>query len=119
MQRNSKSDNEKFILFPDGTLHLYDNLVLVEREEHTEYEGDLYIIKTNLTQAEVEQQFDSLLAEEKAKWKTHVAKVEAEKAQKQLEDTDYKAIKLMEKFLVEKGLMESREPLREIVRAGR
>ncbi len=89
MQINSKSDNDKFTLFPDGTLHLYDNLHEVAREEHTEYEGDLYIIRTELTQAEVEAQFDSLLEVERTKWRKHVAKADAEKAQKLLDGTDW------------------------------
>jgi len=116
MTINSKSDNDKFTLFPDGTLHLYDNLREVQREDHTEYEGELFIMHTALTQAEVEAQFDSLLAVEKAKWAVVVAKAEAQRAQKVLADTDYKIIKAMEKLLVAQGLVESRESLRDAVR---
>jgi hypothetical protein len=96
MQINSKSDNDRFTLFPDGTLHLYDNLHEVAREDHTEYEGELYITRTELTQSEVEAQFDSLLATEREKWQKHVAKAEAEKAQKYLNDTDWVVAQLGE-----------------------
>lgn len=88
MQRNRKSDNNRFTLFTDGTLHLYDNLVQVDCDEHTEYEGDLYITKTSLTQAEVEQQFDKLLEIEKEKHRHYMAKLVREKRNKLLEDAD-------------------------------
>ena len=43
----------------------------------------------------------------------------AQEAQRQLDATDYIAIKLMDKILVEQGLMESREPLRQVIRDAR
>ncbi len=88
MQQNRKSDNKRFTLFEDGTLHLYDNLAEVECDEHVEYEGDLYITKTNLTQAEVEEQFDTLLEIEKEKYKKYMAKVVREKRNKLLQNAD-------------------------------
>lgn len=88
MQQNRKLDNKRFTLFEDGTLHLYDNLVEVECEEHVEYEGDLYITKTNLTQAEIEAQFDDLLTIEKEKYKKYMTKVICEQRNKLLQRAD-------------------------------
>ncbi len=133
MHINGKSDNDRFTLFPDGTLHLYNNLHEVQYEDHTGYEGELYITRTNLTLAEVEAQFDSLLASEKAKWQRQVAKQEAEKAQKLLDDTDWvenqlsrterlygkesqEYLELMEK---RRALLVQREAWVDTVRAGR
>lgn len=114
MQRNSKSDNEKFILFPDGTLHLYDNLVPVEREEHTEYEGDLYITKTNLTQAEVEAQFDTLLVEEKAKYKQYMAMVVRESRNRLLAYADIMVNKAVDSGVGEAQARAYRQALRDV-----
>ncbi len=122
MQINSKSDNDKFTLFPDGTLHLYDNLHEVAREEHTEYEGELYITRTELTQAEVEAQFDSLLEVERTKWQRQVAKQEAEKAQKLLDGTDWIVAQLGEYQMLGKELpdrsdiLQQREDARQAIR---
>ncbi len=122
MQINSKSDNEKFTLFEDGTLHLYGNLHEVTYEEHTGYEGELYITRTTLTQAEVEAQFDSLLATEIAKWQKQVLKAEAQKAQKFLADTDWIVAQLGEYQLLGKELpdrsdiLQQREDARQAIR---
>lgn len=88
MQKNRKSDNKRFTLFEDGTLHLYDNLVEVECDEHVEYEGDLYITKTVLTQAEIEAQFDTLLGIEKEKYKKYMTKIIREQRNKLLQRAD-------------------------------
>lgn len=66
MRRNRKSDNERFTLFEDGTLHLYDVLVEVETEEGVQYEGDLYVLKSTIQENEIEihhQLLVSMLAE--------------------------------------------------------
>ncbi len=122
MQINSKSDNETVTLFPDGTLHLYDNLREVQYEDHTGYEGELYITRTNLTLAEVEQQFDSLLEVEKAKWRKQVLKAEAQNAQKYLDSTDWVVAQLGEYQMLGKELpdrsdiLQKREEARNSIR---
>ena len=104
MQRNRKADNVRFTLFDDGTLHLYDNLIEVETEDGVQYEGDLYVLKTTLTQVEVGQQFKELLAIEKDKWQTHVAKEKAQKAQAYLTSTDWVVAQLGEYQMLGKPL---------------
>ncbi|MFA5453478.1 MAG: tail fiber assembly protein [Candidatus Methanomethylophilaceae archaeon] len=114
MQRNSKSDNEKFTLFEDGTLHLYDNLHEVAADESVQYEGDLYITKTSLTQEEVEGQFDSLLAAEKEKWKQYMAKVVREQRNKLLAQADILVNKAVDTGVGETEAKAYRQALRDV-----
>lgn len=114
MQRNRKSDSDKFTLFEDGTLHLYDNLMQVECEEHMEYEGDLYVTKTNLTQAEVERQFDSLLAEEKEKYKQYMAMVVRESRNRLLAYADIMVNKAVDSGVGEAQARAYRQALRDV-----
>ena len=114
MRINSKSDNDKFTLFPDGTLHLYDNLHEVQHEEHSEYEGELYITHTALTQAEVEEQFDYLLAVEKAKWAVVVAHMVREERNRRIAFADILVNKAADKGVGEAEARAYRQALRDV-----
>ena len=123
MTVNRKMDNDKITLFPDGTLHLHDNLheVISGDDNHTEYEGELYIMHTDLTLVEVETQFDALVAVEREKWQKQVAREEARKAQLFLNNTDWICAKCVELGLSPKEeypeICAKREAARGILRA--
>ena len=123
MTVNRKMDNDKITLFPDGTLHLHDNLheVTSGEDNHIEYEGDLYITHTDLTLAEVEVQFDGLIAVEREKWRKQVAREEARKAKAYLDSTDWICAKCVELGLAPKErypeICAKREEARAVLRA--
>lgn len=84
-----KCDNKTFELFEDGTLHLYDNITEVQMDETIEYECDLYVTKTKLSETEVKASFETLLAECKQAKAKMQAELDAEQAEQNLLSTDW------------------------------
>jgi hypothetical protein len=99
MKMNVVDKTERLVL--GDIIELRGNFTEVQREEGISYECDYY--RTTDKNATFEQM--------------HCKQVAVE-ALNLLDATDYKIIKAMEKLLVEQGLVESREPLREVVRMG-
>ena len=58
---NRKSDNRQFEVHGEY-LHLYDTLTEIINDEQTEYEGELYVVKTDLTEQVIESNFPVMLS---------------------------------------------------------
>ena len=58
---NRKSNNTQFELHGEY-LHIYDTLTEIVNEEQTEYEGELYVIQTDLTKSVIENNYPTMLS---------------------------------------------------------
>lgn len=58
---NRKSDNKQFEVHGEY-LHLYDTLTEIINEGQTEYEGELYVVKTDLTEQVIEHNYPVMLS---------------------------------------------------------
>ena len=58
---NRKSNNKQFEIHGEY-LHLYDTLTEIVNDEQTEYEGELYVVKTDLTEQVIENNYSVMLS---------------------------------------------------------
>ena len=119
---NRKSDDRKFELHGEY-LHIYDTLTEIVNNEQTEYEGELYVIQTDLTGSVIESNYQTILSmlqkiREQGKQCGHTKDL----AQAYLDATDYISSKCYElgvmvadKYPNEFAL---RQTARQIVREG-
>ena len=119
---NRKSNNTQFEIHGEY-LHIYDTLTEIEHEEQVEYEGELYVIQTNLTESVIENNYLIMLSflqkiREQGKQCLHTKDL----AQAYLDATDYISSKCYElgvmvadKYPNEFAL---RQTARQIVREG-
>ena len=97
---NRKSDDRRFELHGEY-LHIYDTLTEIVNNEQTEYEGELYVIQTDLTESVIESNYPTMLSflqkiREKGKLCSHTKDL----AQAYLDATDYISNKCYELGLV-------------------
>lgn len=97
---NRKSDDRKFELHGEY-LHIYDTLAEIVNDEQTEYEGELYVIQTDLTESVIENNYITMLSflqkiREQGKQCLHTKDL----AQTYLDATDYISNKCYELGLV-------------------
>ena len=58
---NRKSDNRQSEIHGEY-LHIYDTLTEIISDEQTEYEGELYVVKTDLTEQVIENNYPAMLS---------------------------------------------------------
>lgn len=97
---NRKSDDRKFEIHGEY-LHIYDTLTEIVNDEQTEYEGELYVVQTDLTYSVIESNYPTMLSflqkiMEQGKQCTHTKDL----AQTYLDATDYISNKCYELGLV-------------------
>ena len=97
---NRKSDDRKFELHGEY-LHIYDTLTEIVNDEQTEYEGELYVIQTDLTESVIKSNYLTMLSflqkiREQGKRCLHTKDL----AQTYLDATDYISNKCYELGLV-------------------
>lgn len=97
---NRKSDDRKFELHGEY-LHIYDTLTEIVNDEQTEYEGELYVMQTDLTESLIENNYLTMLSflqkiREQGKQCSHTKDL----AQTYLGATDYISNKCYELGLV-------------------
>lgn len=97
---NRKSDDRKFEINGEY-LHIYDTLTEIINNEQTEYEGELYVIQTDLTESVIEGNYPTMLSflqkiREQGKLCSHTKDL----AQTYLDATDYICNKCYELGLV-------------------
>ena len=86
---NRKSDNKPFEVHGEY-LHLYDTLTEIINDEHTEYEGELYVVKTDLTEQVIENNYHVMLSFlQKIREQKRKCEHTKEIAQTYLDATDY------------------------------
>ena len=119
---NRKSNNTQFEIHGEY-LHIYDTLTEIEHEEQVEYEGELYVIQTNLTESVVVDNYPTMLSmlqkiREQGKQCGHTKDL----AQAYLDATDYISNKCYELGLVVADRYPNefawRDVARQIVREG-
>ena len=119
---NRKSDDRKFELHGEY-LHIYDTLTEIEHEEQVEYEGELYVLQTNLTESVVTNNYPIMLSmlqkiREQGKQCGHTKDL----AQTYLDSTDYISNKCYELGLLVADKYPNefalRQTARQIVREG-
>ncbi len=97
---NRKSDDRRFELHGEY-LHIYDTLTEIINDEQAEYEGELYVIQTDLTESVIESNYLTVLSflqkiREQGKQCLHTKDI----AQTYLDATDYISTKCYELGLV-------------------
>ena len=86
---NRKSDDRKFELHGEY-LHIYDTLTEIINDEQTEYEGELYVVKTDLTEQTIENNYPVMLSFlKKIREKNRKCEHIKDLAQTYLDATDY------------------------------
>jgi hypothetical protein len=119
---NRKSDNKQFEIHGEY-LHIYDTLTEIINDEQTEYEGELWVVKTDLTEQVIENNYPVMLSflqkiREQGKQCLHTKDI----AQAYLDATDYISTKCYELGLsVEQEYPNEfalRQTARQIVRYG-
>ena len=119
---NRKSNNTQFEIYGEY-LHIYDTLTEIEHEEQVEYEGELYVLQTNLTESVVTNNYTIMLSmlqkiREQGKQCGHTKDL----AQAYLDATDYISTKCYELGLVVADRYPNeftlRQTARQIVREG-
>lgn len=119
---NRKSDDRKFELHGEY-LHIYDTLTEIVNNEQTEYEGELYVIQTDLEEPVIESNYPTMLSflqkiREQGKLCSHTKDL----AQVYLDATDYISNKCYELGLVVADRYPNeftlRQTARQIVREG-
>lgn len=119
---NRKSNDRRFELHGEY-LHIYDALTEIEHEEQVEYEGELYVLQTNLTESVVTNNYTIMLSmlqkiREQGKQCGHTKDL----AQAYLDATDYISNKCYELGLVVADRYPNeftlRQTARQIVREG-
>ena len=93
---NRKSDSRQFEIHGEY-LHLYDTLTEIINDEQQEYEGELYVVKTDLTEQVIENNYPVMLSflqkiREQGKQCLHTKDL----AQAYLDATDYISTKCYE-----------------------
>ena len=58
---NRKSDNRQSEIHGEY-LHIYDTLTEIISDEQTEYEGELYVVKTDLTEQVIADNYHAMLS---------------------------------------------------------
>lgn len=97
---NRKSDDRKFELHGEY-LHIYDTLTEIVNNEQTEYEGELYVIQTNLTESVIESNYPTMLSFlHKIREQGKLCSRTKDLAQAYLDATDYISNKCYELGLV-------------------
>jgi predicted nucleic acid-binding Zn finger protein len=97
---NRKTDNRQFEIHGEY-LHIYDTLTEIINDEQTEYEGELYVIQTDLEESVIENNYPTMLSflrkiREQGKQCLHTKDL----AQAYLDATDYISNKCYELGLV-------------------
>ena len=119
---NRKSDDRKFEINGEY-LHIYDTLTEIINNEQTEYEGELYVIQTDLEESVIESNYPTMLSflqkiREQGKLCSHTKDL----AQAYLDATDYISNKCYELGLVVADRYPNefawRDVARQIVREG-
>ena len=119
---NRKSNNTQFEIHGEY-LHIYDTLTEIEHEEQVEYEGELYVLQTNLTESVVTNNYTIMLSmlqkiREQGKLCSHTKDL----AQAYLDATDYICNKCYELGLLVADKYPNefalRQTARQIVREG-
>ena len=119
---NRKTNNRQFEVHGEY-LHIYDTLTEIEHEEQVEYEGELYVLQTNLTESVVTNNYPIMLSflqkiREQGKLCLHTKDL----AQAYLDATDYISNKCYELGLVVADRYPNeftlRQTARQIVREG-
>ena len=113
---NRKSDNRQFELHGEY-LHIYDTLTEIINDEQQEYEGELYAVKTDLTEQVIENNYSVMLSflqkiREQGKQCSHTKDL----AQTYLDATDYISTKCYELGLSVEQEYPSEFTLRQIAR---
>ena len=113
---NRKSDDRKFEIHGEY-LHIYDTLTEIVNDEQTEYEGELYVIQTDLIESVVESNYLTMLSflqkiREQGKQCLHTKDL----AQAYLDATDYISNKCYELGLVVADRYPNEFELRQIAR---
>ena len=97
---NRKSDNRQFEIHGEY-LHIYDTLTEIVNNEQTEYEGELYVIQTDLTESVIESNYPTMLSFlQKIREHGKVCSHTKDLAQAYLNATDYISNKCYELGLV-------------------
>ncbi len=97
---NRKSDDRKFELHGEY-LHIYDTLTEIVNNEQTEYEGELYVIQTDLAYSVIENNYPTMLSFlQKIREQGKVCSHTKDLAQAYLDATDYICNKCYELCLV-------------------
>jgi hypothetical protein len=119
---NRKSNNKQFEVHGEY-LHIYDTLTEIVNNEQTEYEGELYVIQTDLTEPVIESNYTIMLSmlqkiREQGKQCGHTKDL----AQTYLDATDYISNKCYDLGLVVADRYPNeftlRQTARQIVREG-
>jgi hypothetical protein len=113
---NRKSDNRQFEIHGEY-LHIYDTLTEIINDEQTEYEGELYVVKTDLTEQVIADNYPAMLSflqkiREQGKQCLHTKDL----AQAYLDATDYISNKCYELGLSVEQEYPSEFALRQIAR---
>ena len=119
---NRKSDDRKFELHGEY-LHIYDTLTEIVNNEQTEYEGELYVIQTDLEESVIESNYPTMLSFlQKIREHGKVCSHTKDLAQTYLDATDYISNKCYELGLVVADRYPNefawRDVARQIVREG-
>lgn len=119
---NRKSDDRKFELHGEY-LHIYDTLTEIVNNEQTEYEGELYVIQTDLTESVIESNYPTMLSFlQKIREQEKVCSHTKDLAQAYLDATDYVCSKCYELGLLVADKYPNefalRQTARQIVREG-
>lgn len=119
---NRKTDNRQFEIHGEY-LHIYDTLTEIVNNEQTEYEGELYVIQTNLTESVVTNNYPIMLSMlQKIREQRQQCGHTKDLAQAYLDATDYISNKCYELGLVVADRYPNeftlRQTARQIVREG-
>ena len=119
---NRKSNNTQFELHGEY-LHIYDTLTEIINNEQTEYEGELYVIQTDLEESVIESNYPTMLSFlQKIREHGKVCSHTKDLAQTYLDATDYISNKCYELGLVVADRYPNefawRDVARQIVREG-
>jgi predicted nucleic acid-binding Zn finger protein len=119
---NRKSNNKQFEVHGEY-LHIYDTLTKIEHEEQIEYEGELYVMQTDLEESVIESNYQTMLSFlQKIREQGKVCSHTKDLAQAYLDATDYISNKCYELGLsVEQEYPNEfalRQTARQIVRHG-
>ena len=113
---NRKSDDMKFEVHGEY-LHLYDTLTEIINDEQQEYEGELYVVKTDLTEQVIENNYPVMLSFlQKIREQKRTCSHTKDLAQTYLDATDYISNKCYELGLSVEQEYPSEFTLRQIAR---
>jgi predicted nucleic acid-binding Zn finger protein len=113
---NRKSNNKQFEVHGEY-LHIYDTLTEIVNNEQTEYEGELYVVQTDLAYSVIESNYQTMLSFlQKIREQGKVCLHTKDLAQAYLDATDYISNKCYELGLVVADRYPNEFALRNIAR---